>query len=108
MGKDPDDVSEGEWIAWFRQGYDVDPRALEKRVKSAVVFDMSVPDEDSRIGRMLDGLAAAIRRDRQEWVIREESEAIVKIITDAVKPASLHHAVTEQMTLTRNQPLKRM
>ncbi|RLO02884.1 hypothetical protein DYB28_013221 [Aphanomyces astaci] len=93
MGKDPDDVSEGEWIAWFKQGYDIDPRALDtlkKRIKSAVVFDMSVPDADSRIGRMLDGLAAAIRRDRQEWVIREESQVIVKIITDAVKPASLH------------------
>ncbi|RHY46737.1 hypothetical protein DYB30_008760, partial [Aphanomyces astaci] len=69
---------------------------------------MSVPDADSRIGRMLDGLAAAIRRDRQEWVIREESQAaIVKIITDAVKPASLHRAVTEQMALTRNKPLKK-
>ncbi|RHY87343.1 hypothetical protein DYB35_009849, partial [Aphanomyces astaci] len=110
MGKDPDDVSEGEWIAWFKQGFDVDPRALDtlkKRIKSAVVFDMSVPDADSRIGRMLDGLAAAIRRDRQEWVIREESQAIVKIITDAVKPASLHRAVTEQMALTRNKPLKK-
>ncbi|RHY82232.1 hypothetical protein DYB31_013759, partial [Aphanomyces astaci] len=76
MGKDPDDVSEGEWIAWFKQGYDVDPRdldTLKKRIKSAVVFDMSVPDVDSRIGRMLDGLAAAIRRDRQELVIQEES-----------------------------------
>ncbi|KAF0710363.1 hypothetical protein AaE_012559 [Aphanomyces astaci] len=110
MGKDPDDVSEGEWIAWFKQGYDVNPRALDtlkKRIKSAVVFDVSVPGADSRIGRMLDGLAAAIRRDRQEWVIREESQAIVKIITDAVKPASLHRAVTEQMALTRNKPLKK-
>ncbi|KAF0774504.1 hypothetical protein AaE_001796 [Aphanomyces astaci] len=110
MGKDPDDVSEGEWIAWFKQGFDVDPRALDtlkKRIKSAVVFDMSVPDADSRIGRMLDGLAAAIRRDRQEWVIREVSQAIVEIITAAVKPVSLHHAVTEQMALTRNKPLKK-
>ncbi|RHZ04943.1 hypothetical protein DYB26_016496 [Aphanomyces astaci] len=110
MGKDPDDVSEGEWIAWFKQGFDVDPRALDtlkKRIKSAVVFYMSVPDADSRIGRMLDGLAAAIRRDRQEWVIREVSQAIVKIITAAVKPASLHHAVTEQMALTRNKLLKK-
>ncbi|RHZ23182.1 hypothetical protein DYB37_008386 [Aphanomyces astaci] len=75
------------------QGYDVDPRALDtlkKRIKSAVVFDMSIPDADSWIGRMLDGLVAAIRRDRQEWVIREENQAIVKIITDAIKPASLH------------------
>ncbi|KAF0702683.1 hypothetical protein AaE_015779 [Aphanomyces astaci] len=62
MGKDPDDVSEGEWIAWFKQGFDVDPRdldTLKKRIKSAIVFDMSVPDADSRIGRMLNGLAAA-------------------------------------------------
>ncbi|RHY93799.1 hypothetical protein DYB26_006567 [Aphanomyces astaci] len=107
MGKDPDNVSEGEWIAWFKQGFDVDPLVLDtlkKRIKSAVVFDMSVPDADSQIGRMLDGLAAAIRRNRQEWVIREESQAIVKIITDPVKPASLHRAVTEEIALTRNKP----
>ncbi|ETV73070.1 hypothetical protein H257_12106 [Aphanomyces astaci] len=68
---------------------------------------MSIADADSRIGRMLDGMAAALRRDRQEWVIREESAAIVKIITEAVKPVSLHRAVTEQMALTRNKPLKK-
>ncbi|RHX98595.1 hypothetical protein DYB36_014270 [Aphanomyces astaci] len=103
MRKDPDPVSEGEWIVWFKQGYDVNPRALgtlKKRVKSAVVFDILVADADSRIGRMLDGLAVAIRRDRQESVIREVSQAIVKIITDAVVPASLHRAITEQMALT--------
>ncbi|RHY81672.1 hypothetical protein DYB26_013483, partial [Aphanomyces astaci] len=91
-----------------RQGYDVDPRALDtlkKRIKSAVVFDMSVPDADSRIGCMLDGLAAAIRRDYQEWVIREESQAIVKIITDAV--SLRHRAVTEQMALMRSKPFKK-
>ncbi|RHZ25229.1 hypothetical protein DYB37_012795 [Aphanomyces astaci] len=55
----------------------------------------------------LDGLAAAIRRDRQEWVIKEESPAFVKIITDAVKPMSLHRAVTEQMALTHIKPLKK-
>ncbi|RHZ07541.1 hypothetical protein DYB26_014959, partial [Aphanomyces astaci] len=110
MGKGPYEVTEADWVAWFRQGYDVDPRALDtlkKRIKAAVVFDMSVQDADSRIGKMLDGLAAAIRRDRQEWVIKEESPAIVKIITDAVKPVSLHRAVTEQMALTRNKPLKK-
>ncbi|ETV65397.1 hypothetical protein H257_17858 [Aphanomyces astaci] len=98
MGKDPYEVTEAEWVAWFRQGYDVDPRALDslkKRIKAAIVFDM------------LDGLAAAIRCDRQEWVIKEESPAIVKIITDSVNPASLHRAVTEQMALTRNKPLKK-
>ncbi|ETV68366.1 hypothetical protein H257_15687 [Aphanomyces astaci] len=68
---------------------------------------MSIPDADSRIGRMLDGMAAALRRDRQEWVIREESAAIVKIITEAVKPVSLHRTVTEQMALTRNKPLRK-
>ncbi|ETV71534.1 hypothetical protein H257_13197 [Aphanomyces astaci] len=38
MGKDPDHVSEVEWIAWFEQGYDVDHRVQdthEKRIKSA-------------------------------------------------------------------------
>ncbi|RHY89814.1 hypothetical protein DYB35_009434, partial [Aphanomyces astaci] len=88
----------------------VDPRALDtlkKRIKAAVVFDMSVQDADSRIGKMFDGLAAAIRRDRREWVIKEESPAIVTIITAAVKPVSLHRAVTEQMALTRNKPLKK-
>ncbi|RHX99049.1 hypothetical protein DYB25_005626 [Aphanomyces astaci] len=110
MDKDPYEVTEAEWVVWFRQGYDVDPRALDtlkKRIKAAVVFDMSAQDADSRIGKMLDGLAAAIRRDRQEWVIKEESPAIVKIITDAIKPESLHRAVTEQMVLTRNKPLKK-
>ncbi|RQM20158.1 hypothetical protein B5M09_010819 [Aphanomyces astaci] len=110
MGKDPYEATEAEWVAWFRQGYDVDPRALDKlkkRIKAAVVLDMSVQDADSRIGKILDGLAAAIRRDRQEWVIKEESRAIVKIITDAVKSVSLHRAVTEQMALTRNKPLKK-
>ncbi|RHZ41404.1 hypothetical protein DYB31_008772, partial [Aphanomyces astaci] len=107
---DPYEVTETEWVAWFRQSYDVDQRALDtlkKRIKVAVMFDMSVQDADSRIGKMLDGLAPAIRRDRQEWVIKEESPAFVKIITDAVKPVSLHRAVTEEMALTRNKPLKK-
>ncbi|KAH9105952.1 hypothetical protein AeMF1_018347, partial [Aphanomyces euteiches] len=63
MGKDPDDVTEGEWIEWFKLAYDVDPRALDglkKRIAAAVVFDMSITDADSRIGRMLDGMSAAI------------------------------------------------
>ncbi|CAK4427774.1 unnamed protein product, partial [Aphanomyces euteiches] len=108
MGKDPDDVTEGEWIEWFKLAYDVDPRALDglkKRIAAAVVFDMSITDADSRIGQ--DGMSAAIRRDRQEWVLREESPAIVKIITAAIKPASLQRAVTEQMDLSRNKPLKK-
>ncbi|RQM19805.1 hypothetical protein B5M09_011196 [Aphanomyces astaci] len=69
MGKDPYEVTEAEWFAWFRQGYDVDLRALDtlkKRIEVVVVFDMSVQDGDSHIGKMSDGLAAAIRRDRQE------------------------------------------
>ncbi|ETV95131.1 hypothetical protein H310_11400 [Aphanomyces invadans] len=110
MDKDPEDVTESEWVAWFKQGYDVEPRALDslkKRIKAAVVFDMSIQHADSRVGRMLDGLSAAVRRDRQEWVFHEESQAIVKIITDAIKPASLHRAVTEQMALTRNKALKK-
>ncbi|RHY25900.1 hypothetical protein DYB32_008019 [Aphanomyces invadans] len=56
---------------------------------------------------MLDGLAAAIRRDRQEWVIKEERQAIVNIIQDAIKPASLNRAVAEKMVLSRNKPLKK-
>ncbi|CAK4781665.1 unnamed protein product, partial [Aphanomyces euteiches] len=70
MGKDPDDVTEGEWIEWFKLAYDVDPRALDglkKRIAAAVVFNMSITDADSRIGRMLYGMSSAIRRDRQEW-----------------------------------------
>ncbi|RHY98549.1 hypothetical protein DYB35_010963, partial [Aphanomyces astaci] len=66
MGKDPFEVTEAEWFAWFRQGYDVDLRALDtlkKRIEVVVVFDMSVQDGDSHIGKMSDGLAAAIRRD---------------------------------------------
>ncbi|KAG9400934.1 hypothetical protein AC1031_009656 [Aphanomyces cochlioides] len=109
MGKDPEDVSESEWIAWFKLAYDVDPRALEtlkKRLTAAIVFDMS-KHIDSRIGRMLDNMSAALRSDRQEWILREESAVVVKIITDAIKPASLYRAVTEQTELTRNKPLKK-
>ncbi|ETV66294.1 hypothetical protein H257_17197 [Aphanomyces astaci] len=29
MGKDPYELTEAEWVARFRQGYDVDPRALD-------------------------------------------------------------------------------
>ncbi|ETV64681.1 hypothetical protein H257_18459 [Aphanomyces astaci] len=103
MGKFPEEVTDAEWAAWFTLGFQVDPRTLDslkKQVKASVVFDMSIPDADSRIGRMLDGMAAALRRYRQEWVIREESAAIVKIFTEAFKPVSLHRAVTEQMALT--------
>ncbi|RHZ26588.1 hypothetical protein DYB37_011073 [Aphanomyces astaci] len=110
MGKFPEEVTGAEWAAWFTLGFQVDPRTLDslkKRVKAPVVFDISIPDSDSRIGRMSGGMAAALRRNRQEWVIREESAAIVKIITEAVKPVSLHRAVTEQMALTRNKPLKK-
>ncbi|RHZ42595.1 hypothetical protein DYB26_003223 [Aphanomyces astaci] len=50
-----------------------------------------------RTRKMLDGLAVAIRRDHQEWMIKEEGPAaIVKIITDAVKPVLLHRVVTER------------
>ncbi|ETW09256.1 hypothetical protein H310_01655 [Aphanomyces invadans] len=60
MDKDPEDVTEDEWIAWFMLAYQVDPRALDslkKRIKAAVVFDMSITDADSHIGRMLDGMS---------------------------------------------------
>ncbi|RHZ39153.1 hypothetical protein DYB26_013118 [Aphanomyces astaci] len=77
MGNDPDDVSAGEWIAWFKQGYDVDPRVLDTLQKWIIIFDIS------------------------------RAKAIVKIITDDVKPASLHRAVTQQMALMRNKPLKK-
>ncbi|ETV67671.1 hypothetical protein H257_16255 [Aphanomyces astaci] len=108
MGKFPEEVTDAAWAVWFTLGFQVDPRtqdSLKKRVKASVVFDMSIPDADSQIGRMFDGMAAASHRDRQEWIIREESADIVKIITEAVKPVSLHRAVTEQMA--RNKPLKK-
>ncbi|KAG9414430.1 hypothetical protein AC1031_013788 [Aphanomyces cochlioides] len=92
MGKEPDEVTEGEWIAWFKLAYDVDPRALKtlkNRIAVAVVFDMLITDADSRIGRMLDNMSAALRRDRQEWILRKEGAAVVKIITDTIKPAAL-------------------
>ncbi|ETV92967.1 hypothetical protein H310_12962 [Aphanomyces invadans] len=110
LGKDPEDVTESEWVVWFKQGYDVEPRALnslKKGINAAVVLDMSIQDSDSRVCRILDGLSAAVRRDRQGWVFHEESQAIVKIITDAIKPASLYCAVTKQMALARNKTLKK-
>ncbi|RHY39595.1 hypothetical protein DYB30_010747, partial [Aphanomyces astaci] len=52
-------------------------------------------------------MAAAIHRDRLEWVHWEENQGIVKIIMHAVKLASLHCGVIKQMALTRKKPLKK-
>ncbi|RHY98814.1 hypothetical protein DYB37_011485 [Aphanomyces astaci] len=52
-------------------------------------------------------MAAAIHRDRLEWVLWEENQGIVKIIMHAVKLASLHCGVIKQMALTRKKPLKK-
>ncbi|ETW06347.1 hypothetical protein H310_02627 [Aphanomyces invadans] len=96
-GKDPEDVMDDECFAWFMLAYQVDPLALDslkRQIKAVVVFDMSITDADPRIG-MLDGMSSAIRRNCQDWVIREESAAIVKIIVDDIKPTTLHRALCE-------------
>ncbi|RHY18372.1 hypothetical protein DYB32_010393, partial [Aphanomyces invadans] len=97
-GKDPEDVMDDECFAWFMLAYQVDPLALDslkRQIKAVVVFDMSITDADPRIG-MLDGMSSAIRRNCQDWVIREESAAIVKIIVDDIKPTTLHRAVAAE------------
>ncbi|ETW08620.1 hypothetical protein H310_01161 [Aphanomyces invadans] len=33
LGKDPDEVTEEEWVAWFRLGFEVEPRAFESLKK---------------------------------------------------------------------------
>ncbi|ETV90952.1 hypothetical protein H310_14366 [Aphanomyces invadans] len=76
LGKDPDEVTEEELAAWFRLGFEIEPRAFEslkKRVKKSICFDMSISDAESRVGKMLDGLVAEARRDRQEWILKEEA-----------------------------------
>ncbi|CAK4355016.1 unnamed protein product [Aphanomyces euteiches] len=56
---------------------------------------------------MLDGMYAAVRCDRQDWILHEEGQLVVKIIMDAIKPPSFQRAVISQMILTRNKPLKK-
>ncbi|RHY19154.1 hypothetical protein DYB32_010277 [Aphanomyces invadans] len=53
------------------------------------------------------GLVGFWSQYRQEWVVKEESQAIVKIIQDAIKSASLYRVVAEQIALPRNKPLKK-
>ncbi|ETV95442.1 hypothetical protein H310_11312 [Aphanomyces invadans] len=73
---------------------------LKKLIKPALLFDLSMRDVDP-------GLVGFWSQYRQEWVVKEESQAIVKIIQDAIKSASLYRVVAEQIALPRNKPLKK-
>ncbi|ETW00897.1 hypothetical protein H310_06560 [Aphanomyces invadans] len=100
MNEPADFVTEAEWVAWMRLGFDVLPSDLEgirTKLRGAVKFDLSITDGDSRIRKMLVGLMKAIELDNQEWVLREE---------DKMKPAGLQEAVQEEIAMHRNKTLK--
>ncbi|KAH9096693.1 hypothetical protein LEN26_017412 [Aphanomyces euteiches] len=91
--KSPDDVMDAEWISWFKLAHADDLRALDvlkKRLKEAV-----------------DGMYAAVRCERQDWILHDEGPVVVKITMDAIKPPSFQRAVVWQIILTRKKLLKK-
>ncbi|CAK4536157.1 unnamed protein product [Aphanomyces euteiches] len=107
--KDIQEITEEEWVKWFKEAYEETPvelDVLKKRLQAAIVFDLRITDADSRVSRMLDNLMKALEADGQEWVLHQEAKMVVGLITKAIQPVALQKAVTKQMELSRNKPLK--
>ncbi|KAF0709697.1 hypothetical protein AaE_012804 [Aphanomyces astaci] len=82
-------VTEAEWAAWFSKAFEEEPQDLEvlkKRLTTAIRFDTTILDADSRIGKMLDNLMRALERDDQAWVLDQEGKTVVDIMVKAIKP----------------------
>ncbi|RLO00110.1 hypothetical protein DYB28_008814, partial [Aphanomyces astaci] len=102
-------VTEAEWAAWFSKAFEEEPQDLEvlkKRLTTAIRFDTTILDADSRIGKMLDNLMRALERDDQAWVLDQEGKTVVDIMVKAIKPLGLQKSVQRQLTLQRNKALK--
>ncbi|ETV79833.1 hypothetical protein H257_07049 [Aphanomyces astaci] len=98
-----------EWAAWFSKAFGEEPQDLEvlkKRLTTAIRFDTTILDADSRIGKMLDNLMRALERDDQAWVLDQEGKAVVDIMVKAIKPVGLQQSVQRQLALQPNKPLK--
>ncbi|RHY24633.1 hypothetical protein DYB32_008771 [Aphanomyces invadans] len=96
LGKSYRDVTEDEWIAWFKEAYYEeagDYEVLKKRMQASIVFDVKIMDADSRVGRILDGLMTALERDNQEWVLHQEGKMVVDVMAHSVRPIALQKAV---------------
>ncbi|RLO12839.1 hypothetical protein DYB28_002220 [Aphanomyces astaci] len=61
-------VTNTELAAWFSKAFVEEPQDLEvlkKRLMTAIRFDTTILDADSRIGKMLDNLMQALERDNE-------------------------------------------
>ncbi|CAK4704233.1 unnamed protein product, partial [Aphanomyces euteiches] len=102
-------IEESEWEAWFGKAFDEEPQDLEvlkKRLTSAIRFNTSILDADSRIEKMLEDLMKALERDDQTWVLEQEGKIVVDIMVKAIKPTTLQKSVVRQLAMNRNKPLK--
>ncbi|RLO00193.1 hypothetical protein DYB28_014847, partial [Aphanomyces astaci] len=80
-------VTETECAAWFSKAFEEghqDLEVLKKRLTTAIRFDTTIVDADSRIGKMLDNLMRALERDDQAWVLDQEGKTVVDIMVKAI------------------------
>ncbi|RHY00487.1 hypothetical protein DYB36_013175, partial [Aphanomyces astaci] len=102
-------VTEIAWAAWISKAFEEEPQDLEvlkKRLTTAIRFDITILDADSRIGKMLDNLMRALERDDQAWFLDQEGKTVVDIMVKAIKPLGLQKSVQRQLALQRNKALK--
>ncbi|RHY99229.1 hypothetical protein DYB31_015868, partial [Aphanomyces astaci] len=102
-------VTETEWAAWLSKAFEEEHQDLEmlkKRLTTAIRFDTTILDADSRLGKMLDNLMQALERDDQAWVVDQEGKTVVDIMVKAIKPVGLQKSVQRQLALQHNKPLK--
>ncbi|CAK5213940.1 unnamed protein product [Aphanomyces euteiches] len=102
-------IDESEWEVWFSKAFNEDPQDLKivkKQLTSAIRFNTSILEVDSRIEKMLEDLMKALERDDQTWVLEQEGKIIVHIMVKAIKPTTLKKSVIRQLAMNRNKPLK--
>ncbi|RLO12814.1 hypothetical protein DYB28_011748, partial [Aphanomyces astaci] len=72
----------------FAGAFEEEPQDLEvlkKRLTTAIRFDTTILDADSRIGKMLDNLMRALERDDQAWVLDQEGKTLALQRNKALK-----------------------
>ncbi|RHY81518.1 hypothetical protein DYB26_002640 [Aphanomyces astaci] len=85
-------VTETEWATWLSHAFEEEPQdrdVLTKRLTTAIRFDTTILDANSRIDKMLDNLMRALERDDQAWVLDQEGTTVVDIMVKAIKPLGL-------------------
>ena len=109
-GRDYNSIREDEWIAWFMESYVENPLDLDvvkARLQTAITYDMTIIDAGSRIDKMLEGLTKVLDKDNQEWILYDEGEIVVKLITNVLKPQILKDAVLKTIKKTKNEQLRK-